>query len=43
MFCHCQADPICDGKSFHRMTGTFYAWLSLTYMKDNNMLTRKEA
>jgi hypothetical protein len=43
MFCNYQANPICDGKSFHRMTGTFYAWLSLTNMKDNNMLTRVDS
>jgi hypothetical protein len=43
MFCSCQANPICDGKSFHHMTETSYAWLSLTNMKDKNMLTRKEA
>jgi hypothetical protein len=43
MLCSCQANPICDGKSFHRMTGASYAWLSLTNMKDNNTLTQREA
>jgi hypothetical protein len=37
-----QANPIYDSKSLHRVTGTSYAWLRLTNMKDNKTLTQKE-
>jgi hypothetical protein len=42
LYCHL-ADIIYDDESSHHITGTSYAWLGLTSMRDNRTLTRKEA
>jgi hypothetical protein len=42
LYCH-QASLIYDDKSSHHITGTSYAWLGLTSMRNNRTLTRTEA
>jgi hypothetical protein len=42
LYCH-QAGLIYDDESSHHITGTSYAWLGLTSMRNNMTLTRKEA